>query len=407
MIDDLAGKSIGARIQTIRERRGMTRETVAGLVGRSAQWLKDIEKGRRGEPRLSMLLKLADVLGVANLAELTGEQTLVPVASLRRVPHPAVPAIREAIHAQPLTRMDSPVDVSTLTARVADAWRLWHTSPTQRTDVGRILPALITDARAAARAAEGADRRAAHAVLANLYGLCEQALAWTSEPELLWLTVDRGIAAAQEADTLEALAGAAWVLGNVRRAVTDFDGARELVNDAITLLRPHLETGSDDLRGLWGALHLHQAITSARAGREGDAWRYWDEAERTARRLGASYMHPWTVFGQANVDVHAVSVGADLAKSGEARRRAERVNPARIPSPERRSRLLIETARAYQLQRDWAGALHFLRQAYEASPDAVMYQPLARGMAVDVLDSGGPLIERDARRFAELLKIPA
>src|SRR5690606_1362068 len=200
MIDDLAGKSIGARIQTTRERRGMTRETVAGLVGRSAQWLKDIEKGRRGEPRPSMLLKLADVLGVANLAELTGEQTLVPVASLRRVPHPAVPAIREAIHAQPLTRMDSPVDVSTLTARVADAWRLWHTSPTQRTDVGRILPALITDARAAARAAEGADRRAAHAVLANLYGLCEQALAWTSEPELLWLTVDRGIAAAQEAD---------------------------------------------------------------------------------------------------------------------------------------------------------------------------------------------------------------
>ncbi|MEV3980814.1 helix-turn-helix domain-containing protein [Nonomuraea sp. NPDC049758] len=407
MIDDLAGKSIGARIQTIRERRGMNRETVAGLMGYSAQWLKDIERGRRGEPKLSVLLRLAEILGVGDLAELTGEQVPIPVASWRRIPHPAVPAIREAVHAQPLVPASAPVDVAALQQRVAHAWRTWHASPTQRTDVGRILPALITDARAAVRATEARERRLAYAALADVYGLCEQVLAWTSEPELLWLTADRGITAAQEADTPETLAGAAWVLANVRRAVSDFDGARELVDDAIGLLQPYLEEGPNDLRGLWGALHLHQSVTCARAGREGDAWRYWDEADRTAERLGGSYMHPWTVFGRANADIHAVSVGADLSKGHEARRRAEQIDPDTVASLDRRARLLIETARAYQLQRDWAGALHFLRLAYNASSEGVMYQPLARGIAVDALDGGGPLVAREARQFATLLGIPA
>ena len=45
--DELAGLPIGARIQAVRERQGKTRPVVAGLVGRSAQWLKDVERGRR------------------------------------------------------------------------------------------------------------------------------------------------------------------------------------------------------------------------------------------------------------------------------------------------------------------------------------------------------------------------
>jgi hypothetical protein len=30
------------------------------------------------------------------------------------------------------------------------------------------------------------------------------------------------------------------------------------------------------LRARYGALQLHAATTAARAGREGDAWRYWE-----------------------------------------------------------------------------------------------------------------------------------
>lgn len=410
MLDDLDGKRTGERIQTIRERKGMSRPVVAGLVGKSAQWLKDIETGRRLPPRLPMLLRLADVLGVADLATLLGTDmelhtaVSLPVSSFQRIPHEAVPAVREAIHRQTFTPCD-PVDVESVRQRTADAWRLWHASPTQHTDVGRILPALIRDARAAVRTAEGPVRRTAHTVLAEVYALCEQLLAWTSEPELVMVAADRGVTSAQEADQPESLAGAAWVLGNVHRAKGDFDTALTLVTDAAKILRPRLEHGPNSLRAMWGSLHLHAAITCARAGRDGDAWHYWQQANDTANKLG-SYLHPWTQFGAANVAVHAVSIGADLSKSTTARERAEQVDPDTIPSLERRSRLLIETARSYHLKRDYSGTLDWLRQAHQVSREAVHYSPLARQMAADVVDHGGPLIERKARGFAQTLGLP-
>ncbi|RJL19730.1 helix-turn-helix domain-containing protein [Bailinhaonella thermotolerans] len=410
MLDDLAGLRTGERIQRIRERRGMSRPVLAGLVGRSASWLKGIETGRRLPPRVDQLARLAVVLNVSDVMELAGVDldlpaggTSLPVTSFSRIPHDSIPAVREAIHHHVLTPDDHAMDIESLASRVEQAWRLWHASPTQRTDVGRVLPTLITDTRAATRSSAGPQRRRAYALLADVYGLAEQLLSWTSEPELLMIAADRGITAAQEADQPETLAGAAWVVGNVRRAIGDYEGALELIDDARALLRPRLEGGSAHLRGMWGALHLHAAITCARAGREGDAWAYWDEGHATAERLGADYVHPWTVFSRGNVAVHAVSVGADLGQPRTARDRAELVDPDSVPSLDRRARLLIETARPYHQRGDHGGALHWLRRAYSVSSETVHYAPLARQMASDIVDQGGPLIEREARKFGELL----
>ncbi|WP_256255518.1 helix-turn-helix domain-containing protein [Streptomyces sp. MUSC 14] len=42
--------SIGERIAFYRKRRGYTQEVLAGLVGRSTDWLAKIETGRRKPP---------------------------------------------------------------------------------------------------------------------------------------------------------------------------------------------------------------------------------------------------------------------------------------------------------------------------------------------------------------------
>lgn len=411
--DDLAGLKTGERIQRIRERKGFSRDVVAGMVGKTGGWLKLIERGKRQPPRLPVLVSLAEVLGVSDLAVLCGtdmnlgEPVSLPVASFRRVPHAAVPGIREAIHAQPFTRPEV-VDLESLAQRLAGTWKLWHSSPTQRTDVGRVLPGLITDARAAVSTAEtSADRRAASALVANVYALVEQLIAWAAEPELVWVAVDRGIAAARDADRPATLAGAAWVLGNVRRAVGDLDAAVELADDAIALVRPYLESGDDDLRSLYGALHLHAAVSCARAGRDGDAWRYWDEGNATAERLPRGYHHPWTQFGESNVKVHAVSIGTDLSKSQAARDRAEEIDPESVPSLERRSRLLIETGRSYHQRRDYGTSLEWLKRAYAVSSENVHYSPLARQMTSEIIDSAGPMHERSAHAFGQLLGLPA
>jgi transcriptional regulator with XRE-family HTH domain len=412
MLDDLAGKRTGERIQILRERRGLSRPVLAGLVGMSASWLKGIERGTRLPPRLPLLVKLAEALAVGDVAVLAGtdmdlgDATSIPVSSFARIPHDAVPAIREAIRDPLLTVPAGPVDVAALAARAADAWLLWHQSPQHRTDVGRILPRLVTDARVAARVAEGQDRRVASAVLADVYALVQHEVVWASEAELTWTAADRAMTAAQDADTPAALAGAAWTLGMVQRSAGDTDAALTLVRDAAGLLEPRLEDAGEETRGLYGALQLHAATTAARAGREGDAWRHWDAASATAERLPGGYYHSWTMFGAANVKLHAVSISADLSRSAEARDYAEDIDPEEIPSRERRARLGVEIARAYYQKRDYPAMLHWLETAYQTSADSVCYSPTARQMTADAVDHGGALISRRARSLAGSIALP-
>lgn len=412
MLDDLAGRRTGERIQILRERKGLSRPVLAGLVGMSASWLKGIEQGRRLPPRLPLLVKLAEALAVGDITVLVGTDLdlgsaqAVPVASFARIPHDAVPAIREAVRAAMLTVPDASVGVEALASRVRDAWMLWHTSPRHRTDVGRILPGLLTDARTAVRTSAGEQRRQASAILADVYALAQHEIVWASETELTWTVADRAMTAAQDADTPEALAGAAWTLGMVHRSAGDTDIALTLAAGAAGLLEPRLDRGDDDVRGLAGALMLHAATTCARAGREGDAWRYWDQASAIAGRLPAGYHHWWTMFGTANIALHAVSINADLSKSGTARSQAEQIDPDQIPSTERRGRLGVEIARTYHQRGDYTGMLHWLEYAYQTASDSVHYSPAARQMAAEVVDHGGQLVSRRARALAGSLGLP-
>jgi hypothetical protein len=192
----------------------------------------------------------------------------------------------------------------------------------------------------------------------------------------------------------------------VQRSAGDTDAALALATAAAALLEPRLDGGTDDQAGLAGALELHAAATCARAGREGDAWRHWDKAAAIAGRLPAGYHHPWTMFGAANVALHAVSLNADLSRPAEARAQAEQIDPDDIPSRERRGRLGVEIARSYHQRRDYPGMLHWLEQAYATSADSVRYSPTARQMAAEAVDHGGQLIRRRSRTLAASLGLP-
>lgn len=404
--DELAGKPIGRRIQVIRERRGMSHPVVAGLIGRTPDWLKKIETGVRQPPRLDMLIRLAEVLGVQDITDLTGDRSEVTIGMLRRESHDAVPAIREAIEETLFAISDvPPPGVEDLSQRTAQAWTLWHTSPSPRTDVGRVLPQLIRDGRHAARILEGNDRRRAHAALSSTYALSEQVLAWVSDPALLWLSADRCMAAAEQADAPDILTGAAWVLGNVWRATGREEDALRLVIDAADLLVPHLNTGSNHIRAMWGACHLHAAITAARLGREGDALRYLDDADKMVSRLPRDYAHPWTLFGRPNTDLTGVSVHVDLHKGGTALDEASIVDPDAVPSVDRRARLWLETARAYAQKEDYTSTLHVLQRATAVSTESMRCHPLSRSLAGELITTGGRLIEREARTLATQLGV--
>jgi transcriptional regulator with XRE-family HTH domain len=93
--DDLDGLTTGQRIQILRERRGLTRPVLAGLVGMSASWLKSIERGILQPPRLPMLVELGSVLGIGDVAELAGTDMSIGVASVPIARGELAEAIRE------------------------------------------------------------------------------------------------------------------------------------------------------------------------------------------------------------------------------------------------------------------------------------------------------------------------
>ncbi|MFE6840770.1 helix-turn-helix domain-containing protein, partial [Streptomyces sp. NPDC057705] len=61
----------GQRMQILRTRRGLSRPTVAGLLGMSPSWVKQVERGEIGMPRLPLILRIAELLRVRDLSDLT------------------------------------------------------------------------------------------------------------------------------------------------------------------------------------------------------------------------------------------------------------------------------------------------------------------------------------------------
>ncbi|MEV0409862.1 helix-turn-helix domain-containing protein [Streptomyces sp. NPDC050448] len=247
----------GERIRLLRESRGMSRPVLAGLCGRGPDWLKKIESGERELRSHALLMRLAGALQLDDLQLLTGSDAEVatPVGG-GRLTHSSMPAIWEAVMARPLLwdLPQTPPDPAALQARVDEAWRLWHDSDRNRTQVGARLPALIRDAETAVRALEGSRRRAACVALSETYRLTGQATAYIAPAEMAWVVADRALAAAQASDNPSAIAAAAWSLGNILRSTASADEAIGFVQDAASLLRPHLDGAPADWRGIYGAL---------------------------------------------------------------------------------------------------------------------------------------------------------
>jgi transcriptional regulator with XRE-family HTH domain len=392
-----AGKSFGERVRTARTRRGLSREAAAALCGRSGEWLRQIERGRRGTS-LKMVTRLAEVLRVQDLTELLGNEA--PTAVYARPEHPALGQIRHAMvsYAAPGDAEEPALDQ--LRQRVNQAWRLRAISGRDRTDLAAVLPDLIIDAQRVARAvAAPARRRAARALLADVYHLGQLYLCYQDAPELLWVAVDRAMSAAQDSEDPAAIGRAAWFSAYLYRDFGVLDEAHQVVEDAARLL-DDAEPTPAVLRQR-SVVQLASAWNFAREGQPARAWRAWDaavDADRGAAEMPAS----WVLFGTNCGDV-ALALEVELGKIAAAARRAEAIDPAAVDSMPRRARLLIEASRGQMLKREYSGAVYLLRRAQQTSPEATLYSAHARSMVHEMSIHAGPLLRLEVAELAESL----
>ena len=77
--------TVGERVAWYRRRRGMSQEVLAGLIGRTADWLQRAENNRIQLDRLSVIRSLAEMLDVS-IGDLIGEPH--PAGLDRRQPNP-------------------------------------------------------------------------------------------------------------------------------------------------------------------------------------------------------------------------------------------------------------------------------------------------------------------------------
>lgn len=393
----------GQRLQILRTRRGLTRDQLGGLAGRSGSWVKGVETGRLKTPKLDVVLRLAEILRVRDLSDLTGDQS-VHVDLFTGPGHVRLPEVKAAVDAFPLGSSREAPPTEHLRARLARAWAARHSAPNHRDVIGSLLPDLIRDAQASVRQSEtAAARRAAHAVLAEVYSLSQFFVAYQPDASLLWRVAERGLIAAQESEDPHAIGVAAWLAAQAHRdsGPAHFDAADAVNLETLAYLEPLLPDAPDDVLAITGALTFEAGYTAARRGETGTAWRYWDTAREMADRLPEDYYHPITSFSQAIMGAHAVTVAVELHQGGESVRQAAASDAVVIPSRPRRARHRIEEARGYQLDGQPDVALATLAQAHEAAPETIRYNGYAKTIILEEAEAKSP----DRRRRASELAV--
>lgn len=399
---DPAPTTFGQRARIARERAGLTRPVAAGLAGRSPDWVKAIENGSIGMPRLPMLLRLANIYG-CDVTDLTGDDRIA-AATYTKAQHTDLPDVKRALTTYRLQAAEAePESAQALGARVRQAWKLWHGRGNHRARIAALLPDLLADAQHSVRLLDGPARRQALAAQAQTYHLAQLFLSFQPTPELVMLTGDRAMTAAQEADSPKAIAAAAWYMNHIHRDANEAAEARvDLAEQAAQLLR---QDDPEDL-ARWGLLMLAVALSFAKVGRSGDAWRYWDRANDAAGRLGDDYAHPWLIFGQGIVDAYALTMHNDLMQPRKALEIAAALDLDRVPSATRRAYHLIETARAHGLQDEGVAAVALLQKAHRESPETIRYNMHTRMVLPELVKAGPRMVQGDARQLAQDIGVP-
>ena len=379
--------TIGERVAFYRRRRGMAQVVLAGLVGRTEDWLSRVENTKIELDRLSVIRNLADALDVT-LGDLVAEPALLDwttdsgvrtVPALRAVLMNyglAIPALADDGDEEPPT-LD---DVERAVSEVFDAY--------QASRYGYVTgraPLVLSDALRAARAAGADESNRANALLALAYQSAVSVLTKLGETDLAWIASERGLAAAQQADD-------PVVLGSLFRSVTHalhatgrFQAGVELAQAAADVLQPHLSSRADDaLLSVYGSLFLTGAIAASRAEDRQTTTAFLAEAQESANRLGRDANAMWTAFGPTNVAIHRMTAAMELGDVQVAVDLGPRVDASGLPI-ERRVRHAIETARAYSARNRRDDALGVMLEAEQLAPEQIKHHAISRQLVLSWL----------------------
>ncbi len=381
----------------------MPQDVLAGLVGRTEDWLSKIENDRAALDRLSVIRTLADALRISVFDIIEP----YPAAPPRRVPSsPDVGPVRSALtdyrQLSPLLAAieaePEPPRLEVLRRDVAEVMAAYQLSR-----YGRMLahlPALLTQTHLAAREAPERQRPDADRLVALANQSAAMILTKLGETDLAWFAAQRGLTAAERSTD-------PTITGSLFRSVIHallsqgrLSEAAAMAQHASQHLRRRHADRSPTLLSVHGTLLLPGAVAAARADNRADAMDYLARAERMANELGVDANHLWTAFGPTNVRIHRVTAAMALGEVPLALDLIPRIDTARLP-PERAVRHSLEVVNAYRARNKIDDAIGELLTAERRAAEQVHCHIMSRQLVHRLRDT---TTGRRSRPLAELAR---
>ena len=403
--------TVGERITFYRRRKGITQEVLSGLLGRTVEWLSQIERGARDVNKLSTVVEVADALGIEPVRLLPGQFTARPRqlhdAVIGTAPD-TVPAIKSAMFrydgmAGLLGVPDRPsIDQAQLSRRIGYAFRCSQTE--QWSALGPLLPDLIADAWHAAYTTSGDEQRHGFGLLSLVYRVTSGMLDRIGEPDLPWIAAERDMTAAERSENPLLIAGAAWRLAVVLRHAGRITESIEVPAAAATAIGGAVHD-SPERASVYGALMLKGAVGAATLGDHTEVRSFLAECERAARITGDRNDF-WLAFGPTNLAIHQVWLASELGDPIAAVRQAEHVDTTALPPDlaERTASHHITVAHAQFLRRHDDDAIAALEQARRAAPEQLLFTARVHAM-IRVMMRRDRRGRRPLRRLAEFVGV--
>ncbi|GGO59008.1 helix-turn-helix domain-containing protein [Streptomyces lasiicapitis] len=396
-MQDRQEQHIGRRVRVARIAAGLSQGELSGLVGRSAHWIEDIEAGRLGLDRYSMICALADVCDV-DVVWLLGQPYCLNSTGAAAA-HSFVPALRAVLRRSGLILSGHPGLVPSCPPADMERMREKATAVNRARQgaalpaAAEALPALLEELNTTLLA-HSSGRERAHALQLLVDGArnARQTLNVLGYPDLAWVAAEVAAGAATELDDPICKAAVAWDRCGAMLHQGSMRETEAIVTAALTDLQPAVAEGGATALSLHGALILRNAVAAARGGQKEEAWAHLRDALEVAERLpeGFNDLEHQTVFGRANVAVHATEAGVEVDEPDKGLGFVPDVNVAATPSRERVTHYRIDEARSLWRLGRQAAAVTTLRQAAVHAPHYVYANPMARALVGDMVRIGIP-----------------
>ncbi|MFJ3881219.1 helix-turn-helix domain-containing protein [Streptomyces sp. NPDC090077] len=359
----------GGRIKRLRLERGLTQTALSELSQVPYSTLTKAEQGVKpaspyviAQVARALRVDVATVIGQPYVSELREDQLDVLVQPIREALDVYDLGVDPEVSPRPYQLLADDAESLLVAVRAGEIKQ-----------VATAVPGLILEATTAAHAAPGHER---WLLLASTYRTAYDVATKLGYGDLAAIALARMDWAAERASSA--------TLGGIyryMRALSYLRDGQYRTGQRLTALGMSLLEQADpghEREVATGQLHLGAAVMAGRSKDHATAEVHLTEAERIAEGTGESPTVHYLSFGPTNVQVHRVSVLAELDEYGEAARTGRSV---RIPGDwpkSRKAHHYAELARAQLWTGDLEASFENLLRARKAAPQQARYHQTVR-----------------------------